>query len=185
MAEPPSDADLAALLDEERGVDAARSRSAERWIRQQALEEARLSGVLLSAVEQQETVTVRTTSGRSYTGAVDRLGADFVALSAGGGLLAYIALAAVTVVQSDRSLAPVPAGDGRDVVRTTTLQHVLAEYAGDRADVAFICAGQPESIPGQLVAVGVDVATITLDDRRRVGYVALSSVTEFLLRASG
>ncbi len=185
MTQPPTDADLAALLDEERGIQAARARTSQRWIRQQALEEARLSGVLLSAGEQQEVVTVRTTSGRSYTGTVVALGADYVAVASGGGGVVYITLNALTVLQADRSLVAVPAGDDRDAPRGATLRDVLVEQAGDRPDVAFVCAGQPESIPGQLLAVGVDVASIAVDERRRVAYVSLSSVTEVLLRASG
>lgn len=185
MTQPPTDADLAGLLDEERGAQAARSRSTQRWMRQQALEEARLGGVLLSAAEQQEVVTVRTTSGRSYTGTVADVGADYVAVVSTGGLLVYVVLVAITFLQSDRTLTSLPATDGRVGERSATLHDVLADQAAERPVVAFVCAGQAESVPGKLLAVGVDLATIEVDERRRVGYVALSSVTEVSLRPSG
>lgn len=185
MTQPPTDADLAALLDAERGSEAARARSTQRWIRQQAEEEARLSGVLLSAAEQRETITVRTTSARSHTGTVAGVGVDYAAVASAGGVLVYIALAAITVVQSDRALAPVPAGDARTGPTAATLHDVLSQHAGERPDVVFVCAGQPDSVPGRLIAVGVDVASVVVDERRRIAYVALSSVTEVSLRASG
>ena len=185
MGEPPTDADLAALLDEERSASAAKARSTQRWIRQQALEAARLTGVLLAAAEQHESVTLRTTSGRSYTGRVVAVGSDFAAITTHEGTVVYIALAALTLLQCDRGLEAVAAEDARPAPRAATLRDVLADHAADRTDVSFVCAGSSDSIPGQLVGVGVDVASIAVDERGRVAYVALSSVTEFLLRASG
>lgn len=185
MTEPPTDADLAALLDEERGASAVRARGAQRWIRQQALEEARLSGVLLSAAEQRQTVTVRTTSGRSHTGTVHAVGADFVAVRSAGGSLVYIAAAAIALLDADRGLVAMPAGDDRDAALAVTLHDVLVDLAGERPDVAVVCAGHTQPVPGELLAVGTDVVSLAVAGKGTVSYVALASVTELSLRASG
>ena len=182
--DPPTDADLAALLDEERAQQAARDRSARRWLQQQAFEEAQLSGVLLSAAEQHAVVTLRTSAGRSYTGLVTAVGADFCGLRTADADV-YVRLAAVTLIQPDRSLETLPAGDDRRGTLDLTFNEFLAGHAPERPDVALVCAGQPQSIPGRLLAVGIDVASLEVDDRRAIAYVALASVTEASLRASG
>lgn len=150
-----------------------------------ALEEAQLSGVLLTAAEQHATVTARTSSGRSYTGGVALVGADFCAVRTGTADV-YLRLDALTVVQPDRSLQALPASDDRPGPVQTTLRELLVDLAGERPDLAFVCFGQPHAIVGRLVAVGTDVASLEMDQRRTVGYVALASVTEVsLARASG
>lgn len=182
--EPPTDSELAGLLDAERGSQAARERTNQRWLRQQALEEAQLAGVLLSAAEQHATVTIRSSSGRSYTGLVALVAGDFCGLRTANAEV-YIRLDAMTVVQPDRSLQALPAGDDRTGPLGTTLREFLADLAGDRPDLGFVCTGQPHAVPGRLVAVGIDVASVEMDQRRTVAYVALGSVTEVSLRASG
>lgn len=182
--DPPSDADLAALLDTERGHQAARDRSQRRWLRQQALEEAKLTGVLLSAAEQHLTVTIRTSAGRSYTGPVIAVGADFCGVRSAD-VDVYIRLEAVTLVQPDRNLQALPADDARRGPLTATLDEYLANQAPERPDVSFVCTGQTQAVPGRLLAVGVDVASLEVDDKRTIAYVALASVTELSLRASG
>lgn len=181
----PSDADLAALLDEARSTAAARSRSSRRWLRQQALAEARLSGVLLSAAEQHATVTIRTTSGRTHTGPVDTVGADFCAVRTSADTVVYIRASAITLVQPDRGLSAPPAADERSAAVGTTLDEALAADAPEQPDVSFVCQGQRDAVPGRLLAVGADVASVEVDQRRSVAYVALSSVTEVSRRPSG
>ena len=185
MSDVPTDADLAALLDQERGAEAARTRSTERWLRQQALEDARLTGLLLTAAEQQSVVVLRTTSGRAHTGAVSLVGRDCVVLRPARGDVLYIRTGAISVVQLDRGVRPLPASDDRVSSRASTLRDLLADQAGDRPDVALVCAGSAESVVGRLLAVGIDVATVELAQRGSVAYVALASVTEVLLRPSG
>ena len=164
-------------------MSAARARGAQRWLRQQGLEDARLSGVVLSAAEQRESVTIRTTSGRSHTGTVTAVGADFIALQSSGGALVYIAMDAVTLLQSDRALAGVPAGDARGAPLTATLHDVLADVAGERPEVAFVSAGHPQPVPGQLLAVGADVLSVAVAGQRTIAYVSLASLTELSLRS--
>ena len=187
MTDPqqPTDADLAHMLDAARGAEAARQRSAQRWLRQQAQEEARLTGVLLSAAEQAATVVVRTTSARSYSGAVTSVGGDFIALHTSTGASVFIKLDAITVVQLERTILSAAAADDRGPGRDVLLQEALVDLAGDRPDVSVYCLGQADAVVGRLIAVGSDVVTLQVDDRRAVAYVALSSVTELSLRASG
>ena len=181
----PTDAELAALLDEARGSEAVRSRTNRRWLQQQALEEARLSGVLLSAAEQGATVTIRTLSGRTHTGGVTIVAADFCTLRTAAGAEVSVRTGAITLVQPDRSMQPVAAADARLAPVRTTLAEMLAEQAPEGPDVTFVCAGQPDAVPGRLIAVGMDVATLQTDDRRGLAYVALASVTEVWVRGSG
>lgn len=185
MDEDPRDAELAALLDEARGSEAARSRTNRRWLQQQALEEARLSGVLLSAAEQGAMVTVRTLSGRTHTGAVTAVAADFCSLRTTAGAAVSVRIDAITLIQPDRGIQPVAAADARLAPVRTTLVEMLAGEAPEAPDVTFVCAGQPDAVPGRLIAVGFDVATLQTDDRRGLAYVALASVTEVWLRGSG
>ena len=181
----PTDAELAALLDEARGSEAVRSRTSRRWLEQQALEEARLSGVLLAASEQGGTITVRTVSGRTHTGRVTAVASDFCTLHTATGTDVSIRLGALTLIQPDRGMQPVRAADSRTAPTRTTLTQMLSASAPESPDVTFVCAGHPDAVPGRLVAVGVDVATLQTDDRRGLAYVALASVTEVWLRGSG
>ena len=185
MEADPTDAELADLLDDARGSEARRSRTSRRWLEQQALEEARLSGVFLSASEDGATVTVRTTSGNTYSGQIDDVAADYCTLRTSAGASVSVRYSAVTLIQPDRGLRAVAAADARSAPIGTTLVEMLADHAPERPDVTFVCAGQTDAVPGQLIAVGVDVATLQADDRRGLVYVALASVTEVWLRASG
>ena len=185
MDADPTDTELAALLDEARGVEAVRSRTNRRWLQQQALEEARLSGVLLSAAEQGATVTIRTISGRTHTGAVTTVAADYCSLRTTAGAQVCVRMDAITLVQPDRGMQPVAAADARMAPTRTTLAQMLATEAPETPDVTFVCAGQPDAVPGRLIAVGTDVATLQTDDRRGLAYVALASVVEVWLRGSG
>ena len=182
--DPPTDADLAALLDDERAQQAARDRAARRWLQQQALEEAQLSGVLLGAAEHHHVLTLQTTSGRTHTGTVTAVGSDFCGIRTADAEV-YVRLSAIAVLQPDRAIEALPAGDDRRGPLGLTFNESLAGRAPDRPDVALVCAGQPRSIPGRLLAVGTDVASLEVDDRRTIAYVSLASVTEVSLRASG
>lgn len=181
----PTDADLTALLDAERGAQAARERSQERWLRQAALEEARLTGVLLDAAEQRLSVSVTTASGRRHFGVITMVGQDCCSMLTTGGTRTHVRTAAITTVQHDRLLRPVPAATDRPAPVQTRLTDLLADLVAERPVVAFVSAGRPDAVVGRLLAVGVDVATVEIDDRRAVAYVALESVTEASFLPSG
>src|SRR2546426_11388042 len=76
---------FAELVDRARSEGAAQVRSRERWLRQQAQEEAALVGTLVDLAEQREAVTVRTTSGRRLQGTIAAVAADFVVVPNPGG----------------------------------------------------------------------------------------------------
>jgi hypothetical protein len=181
----PTDADLTALLDAERGAQAARERSQERWLRQAALEEARLVGVLLDAAEQRLSVTVTTVSGRRHIGTITMVGEDCCGMLTTGGTRTFLRTSAVTVVQHDRLLRPIPAAADRRAPVQTRLADVLADLVEDRPAIAFVSAGGSDAVVGRLLAVGMDVATVEIDERRAVAYVALDSVTEASFLPSG
>ena len=183
--EPPSDADLAALADDVRGTDAAQERSRRRWLAQQALEEARIVGVLLDAAEQHHTVTVRTVSGRRHTGSVVLVAVDCCAVLTAPGTRSYLLLDAITVVTLDRSIRPVPASADRIAPVGATLRELLADEIDQRPIVALVSRGSDEAVVGRLLAVGMDVATLESDDRRTLVYVSLASLTEASFLASG
>lgn len=184
-ADGPTDADLTALLDAERGAQAARERSQERWLRQAALEEARLTGVLLDAAEQHLAVNVSTVSGRRHSGRITMVAQDCCGVLTTAGTQAYLRTAAITVVQHDRLLRPVPAAADRRAPVETRFADLLADLTEERPVVAFFSAGAIDAVVGRLLAVGVDVATVEIDERRSVAYVALESVTEASFLPSG
>ena len=182
---PPSDADLAALVDDVRGADAAQERSRRRWLAQQALEEASIVGVLLDAAEQQQTATIETVSGRRHTGAVVLVASDCCVVLAPSGTRSYLALDGITVVTLDRSIRSVPASADRVAPISATLRELLADEIGQRPEIAVVSRGSDESVVGRLVAVGRDVLTLESDDRRTLAYVSLASLTEASFLASG
>lgn len=183
--QPPTDADLTALVDDVRGADAAKERSRRRWLQEQSLEEARMLGVLLDAAEQRHTVTVRTVSGRQHTGAVVLVAADCCALLSPTGTRTFLVIDAITVVTLDRSFRPVPASADRRPPVAATLRDLLADEIDQRPVVALVSAGATDAVVGQLIAVGADVVTVEVDDRRTFAYVSLASLTEASFLASG
>jgi len=177
--------ELVDLLDESRSREAARSRSRERSLRQQATESAGLAGLLLSAAEQSLRLTVRCTSGRAYQGTVVTVGEDFCAVVSDAAVETYIAFTAITAIRPERAVGPGEAADDRPPPLGIRLGEVLSQEAPDRPRVALVAAGDPEPVVGTLRTVGVDVATIELEGRRDIVYVRLPSVTEVSFLASG
>lgn len=182
---PPTDADISALVDDVRGADAAQERTRRRWLQQQALEEARMAGVLLDAAEQRHTVTVRTVSGRQHIGAVVLVAADCCALLTATGTRVFLPLEAITVVGLDRSIRPVPPAAQRTPPVTATLHELLADEMASRPTIAVVSRGSGDAVVGRLIAVGLDVLTVEVDDRRMLAYVSLPSLTEASFLASG
>src|SRR5687768_3274628 len=78
--------------------EAARSRSRERSLRQQADEDVALVDVLASVAERAGTASVTTDGGRTVTGVVLGVGADFVALTTSRGRVTLVALAHVATI---------------------------------------------------------------------------------------
>ncbi|MPZ74848.1 MAG: hypothetical protein GEU74_16825 [Nitriliruptorales bacterium] len=183
--EPPvTDRELASLLDEAHGEQAAAQRSRRRWLRQQAQADARLTGVLLNASEARHVTTIRTTNGEAYTGTVLAVGQDFCAVGTGRATT-YVRLAAASVVLPDAAVVAAGAADHRAGPLDTTFSEALAERATQRPAVAVEFQGPAPTVRGILAAVGFDVATLETEGRAGVAYVSLGSVAAVSFLASG
>src|ERR1017187_122985 len=91
--------ELVRFVADTRASDAARSRSRERSLRQQATEMATFAGLLLDLVEGGASVTVRTTAGRVHQGNIVAVGRDFVLLRAAAGPDIYLKIEAVALLR--------------------------------------------------------------------------------------
>lgn len=153
-------ADLARWAGDRRTDDAAQSRSQEQWLRRQAEEEARFTGLALDLAEQGVSVAVATTTGRRHHGVVVAVAEDFMVLHAGGGHAVLLAYRAVTVVRASASDVGTPSA--RVAPLGARLVHALAGLAADRPRVLLVLDGG-ETISGELLSVGVDVLGVRLD----------------------
>jgi hypothetical protein len=154
--------------------DAARARQDEAWLRRQADEEARFTGVALDLAEQADTVSVLTTTGRRHHGRIAVVADDFLVVSTAGGapvLLPYAALASVRP-----SPGAAPAGSSRAPLLGMRLVHALSGLAADRPRVAVVVHGG-ESTSGDLWSVGLDVLTLRLENDAVV-HVRVDAVAE-------
>src|SRR3954470_8308800 len=148
----------------ERATDAARSRTRERWLRQQSAEGARLAGVALDLAERRAPVLVRTSSGRAYRGALAAVGSDFWMVATDAGHPCLIAVAAVGSLRvapgAGRPSWDVELVGDRDDVLDVRMGDALAVIAADRPHVSLGVSGDAELLTGELRAVGVDVLTL-------------------------
>ena len=161
------------LADESRAADAVRRRTQERWLRQQAAEEATLVGVLVDLAERGDVVSLRSASGRTHRGAVSYVGGDHVVV----GDATWVRLAAVVAVRFE---GDVGSGD-RAAVRGTRLVESLAELAPDRP-TAVVVTFDGTAMRGELVGAGADVVTLVLDgDRSQRCAVAVDAIAEIII----
>jgi hypothetical protein len=162
------DALLAALgrwAADERGAEAGRQRSRERWLRQRATGSATFTGILTDLAEGGAEVVV-TTSARTWSGAVVGMGRDFCVLEdrGGGGIL--VATAAVTAVAATgggrHSGRPGdPAGERTPPIGLRLID-ALGVLAGERSPV-LLSLGPEHQVTGDLIAVGSDVVTVRVE----------------------
>jgi len=179
--------DLARWMGAERTDLAARARSRERWLRQQAVEEARFAGLALDLAEHGEAVSVRTIQGRNHHGRIVAVATDFVVVqrTAGDRMVTLIALAAIALLRPAHGRDHEPMGE-RTAAVDVTLAEALAGLVGDRPDVHLVVTGVDEVVAGQLRAVGDDVVTVLVPgDPPASVYVRLGSVTECSVLGSG
>lgn len=159
------------LLDDARADERSAARIRERLLRQAAQEGASLVGTLLDLAESGAPVTVRTIVGRTFSGPLELVAADFVAVGAD----AWVATAAVATVRPG-SGAGAAAGDR--VAADLTLLDALALVAPDRPRAAFVVGGG-DTVAGELLAVGTDVVSVRLDGGG-VTYVSASAIRAVL-----
>lgn len=179
---PPAPDPHVGLTDDARLSDAIRSRSEERWLRQQSLESATFAGIARDLAEQGAWVTVQSTTGRGYHGAIVGVGPDHLAVRATTGQTTYLALDAVVGARPDPTMAPREAAGDRGPVTGRRLAEVLALEVADRPRALIVPRGAGEVLRGRLQAIGDDLLTLAVDDRDRAPvFVRLDAVAEIAL----
>jgi hypothetical protein len=176
---------------------AARRRARERWLRQQAEEEATFAGVLIDLGEHGVEVALHTRTGRAHRGRVGVVGADFVGLlpspgpggpggpqGADGGEEVLVVLDSVTSVRMQAG-ARLVTGD-RLLTSRLSLVEVITGLAAERERVVLVLADRGETVAGILHSVGQDMVVVRQADgppgaRPPTAYVALASIVEVVI----
>ena len=175
-------ADLDRWAAESRVDEAAHSRMRERWLRQQAVEEARFAGVALDLAEWGGNVAIRTTTGTTLHGRIVAVARDFCVLRQQGGTPTFVALAGVAVLRPDPGHQLPEAASERSAPVDMGLAEALANLAADRPRVRIRVEGGGDAVAGELQAVGADVVTVRLDGEPRATiYVQLGALRELTL----
>jgi hypothetical protein len=161
---------------EARVAEATAARSRERWLRQQAEEEATLAGVLCDLAERRLPVTVDTVGGGRHRGTVAAVARDFVVMVLDSGLEVMITLNGLAAVRPQPG-ARAPIGDHEIDVELTLLD-ALSHLAGERPRLRFVTRAGGHLV-GTLRAVGQDVVTVELDGEARAQvFVPVGAVVE-------
>jgi hypothetical protein len=164
-------------MGDERVESAARSRSRERWLRQQQMEEARFAGVALDLAERQTLVMIRTTAGNHYNGFIVALGGDFLALRSKAPQVSLLLLSGVATIRPTKPSRPPATGDRPSPLSVSLADTLVAMAAGQPR--VRLAVGPGDAVSGELVAAGMDVLTVRLDASPPVNvFVQLSAVTE-------
>ena len=173
-------ADLARWSGDRAADEAAAARSRERWLRQQAAEDARFAGVLVDLAERALPVTVATTAGPVVRGRLAAVASDFVAVvpsgEGAGGRATLVQLGAVAWVRPEPGRRGGEAAAERAAPGQGTLAAALARLADDRPRVTVTTAGGA-ALTGELRSVGADVVTLRMDGRPPpTAYLPLAAV---------
>ncbi len=156
--------------------EAAASRARERWLRQQAGEEATLVGVLLDLAES-GTGVIMAVSGRRHHGTITAVAEDFCALREARPTDHLVAYAAISGVEPREGMAP--AGD-RARALDMTLREALATLVAERPRVQ-VTDQFGDTRVGELASVGQDIVVLRPDGGARAVrhlYVPVSSIAE-------
>lgn len=167
-------------LADARVEDAARRRSAERWLRQQAEEEATFAGVLVDLAERGENVAVHTGSGRAHRGRLSLVGDDFVRVTVPAAGDVLVALEVVSSVRVQPGL-PLVTGD-RVVSSRLTLAEMIVGLAAERERALFVPVDGRDPVCGTVRSVGQDMVVVLLERDGRSGagtaYLPLRAIGE-------
>ena len=166
---------------EQEAAEAARSRTRERWLRQQAAEAARLSSVALDLAERGAVVTLTTTTGSTHAATVVGVAREFVVLRSSGGRLTFVRWSCVAAIRLPAGERAGEADADRDAPLDVRLAHALAGLVADRPRVRVLTVGCADAWTGELRSVGRDVITLRLDGAGPGGdavYLALDAVAE-------
>jgi hypothetical protein len=166
--------------------EAVDARARTEWLRRQAVEEATFVGVLADLAEHDERVVIESAAG-ARVGRLRVVGQDFCALKMGEGdvrrghvLVPYHSLTSVRP-SGDAAIAVGVTGD-RVLTPRATFIGALSALADERARLRLTTAAG--SLTGELRSVGIDVATLRLDDRRPA-YARVTSLVEVSVVESG
>ncbi|MCU1497495.1 MAG: hypothetical protein JWM47_1448 [Acidimicrobiales bacterium] len=171
------DADLRAITDQQRALDAAQARRREHNLRAQAGEAGNFVGVLADLGEGEQPVAMSTGTGRVLRGVIRTLGSDFVGLRGPGGDGTLVSMAAICAVRSEPGRAPTM-GD-RMVQLTSTLGGVLGDLASERPWLTLHTTSG-DALVGRLVRVGLDVVVLRTQSDGS-GYVPLAKINDVVL----
>jgi hypothetical protein len=165
---------------EVRVEEAARRRSRERWLLQQAEEEGSFAGVLADLAERGAHVSVQVRSGRAHVGNIGVVGADFVSMRGPAGLDVLVRLDQVVSVRTAPG-EPVTLGDRR-VNAQLALSEVLVRLAGERERVTLGLDGGSR-LSGTLRSAGDDVLAVRpdADGLAGIAYVPVPAITEVVV----
>jgi hypothetical protein len=170
----PEPDELARWLAEARVDEAAAARARERWLRQQAGEEATLVGVLLDLAERGSTVVVESAGGRRHRATVTAVAEDFCALRTEQGTDSLVAYAGISAVALLDDVAP--AGD-RPRALDMTLAEALGVVAAERPRV-LVTGRDGSGRAGELTSVGRDVIVLRTDGMPRHVYLPVAAIAE-------
>jgi hypothetical protein len=164
----------------ERTTEAARDRTRERWLRDQASATASWAGIMVDLAEQATTVVIGMGPLR-LTGRIVGVARDFCVVEQAGGRPVLIALDAISAVWPAPSGAGSPGGD-RPPGLALSMAGALSALADERSRV-LLTLEDGDQLEGELVAVGEDVITLrTQPPSRRSIYVRLASVRSCEIR---
>lgn len=131
------------------------------------------AGVLSVHATRHDRVTVHTTAGGTHRGELRWVGDGVVVLL---GEVAGTVVVSHAITRLDAPLLPTPGSDVPVTAGTTRLSDLLAELAGERAEVTIELDGGAE-VRGRLEQCGSDVCRVSAPQRGAATYVWLLSVT--------
>lgn len=167
---------LSAWLAEQRADEAVASRIRERWLRQEATDEATFAGVLLDLAERELRLVIGGSGGRRHIGSVSAVAADCCAIRTAAGEDVLLAYAAITSIRPTEG-GGAATGD-RPVALDTTLAECLSLLLAERPRLRMATVGGT-TWSGALGAVGRDVVTLVLDGPAgSVAYLPTAALTE-------
>jgi hypothetical protein len=170
--------DLDAWAAGARAQDAAAARVRQRWLRQQAVEQADFVSLLVELRECVTPATVTTSGGRSHRGRITAVGRDCLMLVTTRGRTVVVAASAVLAVRPDEERPAALTVDTRPP-GTESMAELVRRAAVDRPRVIVHAFGAAEPLVGELQACGLDVATLLLaGEQPEVAYLRLASVSE-------
>lgn len=170
---------LSVWLAEQRADEAVASRIRERWLRQEAADEATFAGVLLDLAERQLRLVIGGVGGRRTIGSIAAVAGDCCAVRTSSGDDVLLAYAAITSVRPVDGIGT-STGD-RPVALETTLAECLALLLAERPRLHLVTS-DGTATSGELRAVGRDVITLLRDGANgSTAYLPIAALAEVMI----